>query len=93
MQNILLTPFHHHYTEKSALCYCITEKRNEKTVKGDIMNNMKPHITIGQTEDDFFLSAERSKTMEHTDRLRSDFNKIEENENSQKLMKNRENKR
>ena len=54
---------------------------------------MKVIGSIGQTEADFFLSAERSKTMEHTDRLRSDFNKIEENENSQKLMKNRENKR
>lgn len=57
------------------------------------MNNMKPHITIGQTEADFFLSAERSKTMEHTDRLRSDFNKNEEIEIFQKSMKNRENKR
>lgn len=57
------------------------------------MNNMKPHITIGQTETDFFLSAERSKTMEHTDRLRSYSNEIQETEKIQKLMKNRENKR
>ena len=38
-RTFLLTPFHHHYTEKSALCYCITEKRKEQTIKGDKMKN------------------------------------------------------
>ena len=57
------------------------------------MNNMKPHITIGQTEDDFFLSAERSKSVEHTDRLRSDFFAVTNSGNNQKIMKNEENKR
>lgn len=57
------------------------------------MNNIKPHITVGQTESDFFLSGERSKTIEHKDRLRSVFNENEVFENAQKLMKNEDNER
>ena len=91
LQNILLTPFHHHYTEKSVLCYCISEKTIEQNIKGDRMNNETPHITIGQIEPDPFISGQRSKTMEHTDRLRSDFSKINSFKNSQKTMKIEEN--
>lgn len=90
LQNILLTPFHHHYTEKSALCYCISDNINEQTIKGDRMNNGKPHITVGQPEADLFLSGERSKTIEHNDRLRSDSGENFKNKKSQKLMKNEE---
>lgn len=90
-RTFLLTPFHHHYTEKSALCYCITEKRKEQTIKGDKMKNQLPHITVGQIVSDPFIAHERSKTKEHTDRLRSDFFENNNFENSQKLMKNEEN--
>ena len=54
------------------------------------MNSNLPHITIGQTESDPFLPSERSKTKEHTDRLRSEFSENIENENLQKLTKNEE---
>ena len=53
------------------------------------MKSNLPHITIGQKESDPFTIGERSKTKEHTDRLRSDFLKISENENLQKLTKNK----
>ena len=91
-RTFLLTPFHHHYTEKSVLCYCIREKTIEQNIEGDRMNNETPHITIGQIEPGSFISGQRSKTMEHTDRLRSDFSKIHNSENSQKIMKIEENK-
>ena len=54
------------------------------------MNGRIPHITVGQTESDPFLPTERSKTKEHTDRLRSDFSENNKNENLQKLTKNEE---
>lgn len=59
-----------------------------KNITGDKMKSNLPHITIGQKESDPFTIGERSKTKEHTDRLRSDFLKISENENLQKLTKN-----
>lgn len=61
-----------------------------KNITGDKMNSNLPHITIGQTESDPFLPSERSKTKEHTDRLRSEFSENIENENLQKLTKNEE---
>lgn len=90
-RTFLLTPFHHHYTEKSVLCYCISEKTIEQNIKGDRMNNETPHITIGQIEPDPFISGQRSKTVEHKDRLRSEFSKNDDNENFQKLTKNEAN--
>lgn len=55
------------------------------------MKNELPHITVGQSEVDPFLTGERSKTKEHTDRLRSDLFQNNNFENFQKLMKNEEN--
>ena len=48
------------------------------------MENSLPHITIGQSVSDPFLPSERSKTKEHSQRLRSDFYENTENENLQK---------
>lgn len=49
-----------------------------------------PHVTIGQSEFDPFLPFERSKTAEHTDRLRSNYLENTNFENNQNLMKNGE---
>lgn len=55
------------------------------------MKQNLPHITVGQIASDPFLPSERSKSFEHTDRLRSDFFSESDFENNQKLMKNEEN--
>lgn len=57
---------------------------------GDKMKSMNPHISVGQKIFDPFISQERSKTKEHTDRLRSDYTGNIIFENSQKLTKNEE---
>lgn len=54
------------------------------------MKSMNPHISVGQKIFDPFISQERSKTKEHTDRLRSDYTGNIIFENSQKLTKNEE---
>lgn len=51
------------------------------------MKNETPHITVGQIASDPFLPTERSKSFEHTDRLRSDFYAEPDFKNNQKLMK------
>lgn len=61
-----------------------------KNKSGDKMNSNLPHITIGQAESDPFLPTERSKTKEHTDRLRSDFSENEKNKKLQKITKIKE---
>ena len=55
------------------------------------MKNEMPHISIGQNLTDPFVFSSRSKTKEHTDRLRSDFFESTNYENNQKSMKNEEN--
>lgn len=54
------------------------------------MKSNLPHITIGQKESDPFTIGERSKTKEHTDRLRSDFSENEKNKKLQKITKIKE---
>lgn len=55
------------------------------------MKNQLPHISVGQIIPDPFLTSERSKSIEHKDRLRSDFSGNINSENNQKFMKNEEN--
>ena len=54
------------------------------------MENNLPHIMVGQIVSDPFLPSERSKTKEHSYRLRSDFYGNQENKNLQKSTKNEE---
>lgn len=61
-----------------------------KNITGDKMKSNLPHITIGQKESDPFTIGERSKTKEHTDRLRSDFSENEKNKKLQKITKIKE---
>ena len=55
------------------------------------MKNEMPHISIGQNLTDPFIFSSRSKTKEHTDRLRSELFESTNYENNQKSMKNEEN--
>mgnify|MGYP003298864824 CR=1 FL=1 len=52
------------------------------------MKNNFLHVTSGHKQSDPFVPSERSKTTEHTDRLRSDFCENSQNENLQKSIKN-----
>ena len=69
------------------------KKIKEQNISGDIMKNEMPHITVGQSESDLFLLGERSKTMEHENRLRSDFCDLDNIEKTYKSMKTEENQR
>ena len=55
------------------------------------MKDQLPHISVGQIIPDPFLTSGRSKSIEHKDRLRSDFSENINSENNQKFMKNEEN--
>ena len=57
------------------------------------MKNELPHISVGHIISDPFITPERSKSIEHKDRLRSDFFAVTNSGNNQKIMKNEENKR
>lgn len=93
LQNIFVTPFHHHYTENLTLCYCIRDLFWAQNKFGvSILKKHFEHIPAQLSEADPFLPEKRSKTMEHTDRLRSNFFENENFEKTQNLMKIEENK-